>query len=756
MMSELPEQKQSCPQYGTTNGIVASGLGAETNHASIGRAIPEGFLGATGAGERMTPAPLSAAAILRQKWVLLATFVLISSVTVPVIWSLVTPEYRATAAVRVRPTIPRIVFDVPEKNGMVPLYTSYLNTQVSILRSKQVLERVLDCEEVKATEWYRQSPRSLRVLLGGSSPNRMERLRDSLEAGPRRNTELVDVAMAARFPGDAKIIVDAVVEEYKRYTDEELSEHEKLVFDTLRSERSNLLAEINSLVEKMGNLSKQIGTGDPDIVRAQLAERLSLLETERERLQRMYTLAQEELASSGGQEDVNPVESVEPDSLYLYDHEWRALNMALRSKQHELVLAQQQYGESHPRIKQLVADVDHAERVLRSREIELDHGLRATDRVAGSSDPTMPLDRSDFGRLVARYRRELELMEEQIVELQKQQEHKGELAKAAASINQQLEQKQELYDLVRSRLQALEMEEKAPGRISVASSGIEPSKPFRDRRPLLTVLALGGAMMTGLALSYVRVTTDTRIREAIDVQQVGQVPFLGQLPLLPAKHDLRLDCPPIVAQHVRMVRTALLERLGHDGQHAVLVTSSTMQAGKSILSVLLAKSLAAVGKRVLLVEADLYRPSLSAYLNLRPEVGLPDVLTGQAQDREAILPTGFARLDTLLVNGPSETSEYDLLANGVFSACLRRWKKAYDFVLLDGPPVLPVADARILAKQADGTLMVLRSSHSRRAEAAQTFADLSAAGGRLLGTVLVGTRSEGMYAPYYAYGSIGE
>ena len=71
------------------------------------------------------------------------------------------------------------------------------------------------------------------------------------------------------------------------------------------------------------------------------------------------------------------------------------------------------------------------------------------------------------------------------------------------------------------------------------------------------------------------------------------------------------------------------------------------------------------------------------------------------------------------------------------AVCLAKWRKAYDFVLVDSPPILPVADARILASQVDGSIMVSRSSHCKRADVIQACADLSAAGSPLLGTVLV-------------------
>jgi capsular exopolysaccharide synthesis family protein len=201
-----------------------------------------------------------------------------------------------------------------------------------------------------------------------------------------------------------------------------------------------------------------------------------------------------------------------------------------------------------------------------------------------------------------------------------------------------------------------------------------------------------------------------------------------------------------------MIRTSLLERLGAD-RNAVLISSAHMKAGKSTLSVLLARSLAALGKKVLLVEADLYRPALAGRLGVEPHEGLAGVLNGTLREEDAIMKTGVNGFDILLAGALPAGFDHDRLAAGSLAPYLKRWKRAYDYVLLDGPPVMPVADARILASQADGVLMVLRASQSRRDEVVQAYADLSAAGGTLLGTVLVGAGTGRGYGGYGGYGA---
>jgi capsular exopolysaccharide synthesis family protein len=169
----------------------------------------------------------------------------------------------------------------------------------------------------------------------------------------------------------------------------------------------------------------------------------------------------------------------------------------------------------------------------------------------------------------------------------------------------------------------------------------------------------------------------------------------------------------------------------------------------------LARSLALLGRKTLLVEADLRRPVLCERLGLEPQVGLASLLVRSATDLQAIVPGDIPKLDVMMAGGRPEDFDPELLANGVFAAYLKKWRRRYEFILLDSPPVLPVADARILASQADGTIMVLRSSHCRRTDVMQTYAHLSAAGGTLLGTVLVGARHghHGYSYDYKAYQS---
>ncbi|MFQ5413995.1 MAG: polysaccharide biosynthesis tyrosine autokinase [Phycisphaerae bacterium] len=708
------------------------------------------------------------ALLMRCKWLMCGVFLLILGLGVPCIWVFTVPEYTATAVVRVRPVVSKILFET-ENNGMVPLYQSYMNTQVSIIKSSTVLDRVLDREDVRQTEWYEHPTRSWRLV--GKPTTHLERLQMGLTIRPRKNTELIDVSMSAAVAHDAMVIVNAVVDEYDAYNMTTIGQADQQLRETLREKKRDLEAEIKGLIETKYATSEQLGTLSPEELRSSLTTQLSALKAEQARIKRERQLAQWDLdvftrppveddtaATTTDDAGAPALEATAADTAlarqYAADPEWTRLHRQWEDAQLQLAVARQTYGEAHPHVKRLAATAVQVETLLRNHEARLVEQATA-GRGGAATVANRALGAGTTGSLkvrASRIQRELELLDDTIAAQTIEVRKAGQTARNLATINEQLQHKRGVLEAVHNRLTALETEKNAPGRVSVASKAIEPSVPRRDRRIMLTILTVAAAVLLAVGAGYLRVSTDPKIRQADDVVRTMHVPFLGELPPLPTTKDVFADCAPVLMENIRMVRTALVERLaGLDGQ-VLLVTSSTSRTGKSSVSLLLGRSLANLGKRVLLVEADIRRPSLAERVNVDGHIGLAALLAGATDDASAITRVGAAGFDLIVAGDPPEQFTPELLANGAFASCLDRWRKNYDIILLDGPPLLPVADARILARHADGALMVLRSSHCRRADAVQALGDLSAAGGRLLGTVLVGVKGGGRSGAGTGYG----
>lgn len=733
------------------------------------------------AGRAPTPSSASAAssllsALLRRKWLILLVFLIVAASTIPLIWLYIPPKYRGLATIRIKPVLDPIV-EKSERTGALPFYQSYVNTQVARIQTPVVLERVLDRPEIQEMSWYNAD----HTTLFGGRLRAIEVLYEMLDVSQARGTELINVAVFARKPGEAKDTANLIVDEYIKWANEiELASDTKKM-ETLRKEREEFRLRIDGLIESKFQIASSLGTIYPEELRSQLSLRLSDLEGQLAELNGEINLLAWELESLPAPqtqptgEDGSQVDESGSDRIYSRDAEWRELDRRLSDA--EFRRDTSNIGPAHPRYARMEAEIAHMRGLRAQREEQLDLDWRQAAMGGTASLPEGVTPYKVIDHLKRKKGKQAEWLTEQVARQSAKVAEAGKIAQQIAQYDEDIAQRRERLEQVKRRLEVLEVEGKAAGRVEVESYAISNSRPHKDRRPVFTAMAVCGAFALALGVGYIRSAFDRRIYGASDVQYMYHVPFLGLLPMVPdrsrpreiggqaadlamirkgsAAHELGTYTRHALMESMRMVRTALLERLSQTGEQTILITSALPSTGKTSVALLLAKSLAVVGKRVLLVEGDLRRPALSVRLGLKPESGLAALLNGEANESQTIIPSGTTNLDVLLAGEVPEDFDPELLANGVFAGCVERWKEHYDYILLDSPPVLPVADAQVLASLADGTLMVMRASHDRREEASDAYAQLNSAGGRLLGTVLIGGQAGqeggGEYGHYYRY-----
>jgi capsular exopolysaccharide synthesis family protein len=263
------------------------------------------------------------------------------------------------------------------------------------------------------------------------------------------------------------------------------------------------------------------------------------------------------------------------------------------------------------------------------------------------------------------------------------------------------------------------------------------------------VLALG----MGVGLAFLRASRNQAIYSSKDMPYSMQAPFLGYIPEA-RKSTTIFDAPgPAAIESIRFVRTALLLRLNGRGSSTVLVTSANPGTGKSTFVMMLGKSIALAGKKVLMIDTDFRKMTLTKWFNLSGKAGFLDFLCCKSIDKRYIFPTETFGLSMM----PAGKQSRDLLifeetANGAFNACINQLRKQYDIILLDSSPILPVADATILSGQVDGTIIVERELVSQRESVINALARLDSAGGRVLGTVFIGSSENEKYGYGYYYG----
>lgn len=290
---------------------------------------------------------------------------------------------------------------------------------------------------------------------------------------------------------------------------------------------------------------------------------------------------------------------------------------------------------------------------------------------------------------------------------------------------------------------------------TILARAIQPLLPSSPNIPRNLAVGLVLGIIGGLGVALLRNVLDTKVRDEHAIRAITDSPLLGAI----AFDDSVPDHPVVVAERplsapaeaVRRLRTNLQFIGTGTGSKTVVITSSIPGEGKSTTSINLAASLADAGSRVLLVDADLRRPSVAGYLGLEGKAGLTSVLIGRADLADVIQPWGTSGLH-VLPSGQIPPNPSELLGSPAMSAALEELSLSYDVILLDTPPLLPVTDATVLTKMVGGAVVVIGADRIHKGQLAESMATLETAGAHVHGLVLnkVARRDAAGYG--YGYG----
>jgi capsular exopolysaccharide synthesis family protein len=206
-----------------------------------------------------------------------------------------------------------------------------------------------------------------------------------------------------------------------------------------------------------------------------------------------------------------------------------------------------------------------------------------------------------------------------------------------------------------------------------------------------------------------------------------------------------------IAEAYRTVRTAIFFGAPEERAKTILVTSPTPGDGKTTTTSNLAIAIAQAGQRVLLLDCDFRKPMQHRIFGIEDGMGLSDVITGHKTLNQTVKMTGTRGL-YVLPAGPIPNNPSEILHGEMFARVLAKLAEKFDHIVIDSPPVVPVADARILSASADLTILGLRAQKSTRRVSLQAVESLRSVGGRILGAVVNDApRRRGGYG-YYSYG----
>jgi capsular exopolysaccharide synthesis family protein len=281
-----------------------------------------------------------------------------------------------------------------------------------------------------------------------------------------------------------------------------------------------------------------------------------------------------------------------------------------------------------------------------------------------------------------------------------------------------------------------------------------PQYPSAPRTRLLTAAGGAGGLAISVALVLLWAVLDTRIRSAQDLEIVSEgTALLGSIPVVkrkaarvPATHD------PLStrAEAYRRVQTNLSFVDATTPARVLVVTSSVPGEGKSTTAINLASTFAESGSRVLLIDSDMRRPSIATTLGLEDAAGLTTALVGRSAMADLVQRYGPGPLDVLPL-GPIPPNPHQLIASDATRDLIAAARAAYDVVIIDAPPLLPVSDAAVLSTMADGVVVVVGARRVRRQQLTQSLRALAGVEARVLGFILAFAPRSGPGGSYYGY-----
>lgn len=290
--------------------------------------------------------------------------------------------------------------------------------------------------------------------------------------------------------------------------------------------------------------------------------------------------------------------------------------------------------------------------------------------------------------------------------------------------------------------------------LEAAQVPVTPSAP--NVRLIVTLGALFG-LAAGVGVAALRAVLDNRIRSIDDVERAIDVPILGGIALDPhaREHPLVIAADPRDrrAEAFRALRTNVKFLAVGGDPAAFVITSAGPGEGKSTTAANLAITFAESGARVALVDADLRLPRVAEYFAIEGGVGLTEVLIGRINASEAMQRWGRGAL-FLLPSGAIPPNPAELLGSAAMTNLIFELKHAFDVIIIDAPPVGLVTDAAVIARQADGAIMVAAAGKTHAPRLVDAVDSIQSVGAKVLGAVVTMLPTKGVdKTAYGVYGS---
>jgi capsular exopolysaccharide synthesis family protein len=392
------------------------------------------------------------------------------------------------------------------------------------------------------------------------------------------------------------------------------------------------------------------------------------------------------------------------------------------------------YKPDYPAMQQLKSQIDEIEKQIQSEEGNIRSGIQADYQAALQQEQMLAA--------------QLNGLKVDVLDLQKRSIQYN-ILKRDVDTNRQL------YDGLLQRYKEIGIASGVSANNISLVDRAEPGFQFKPDMKRNLLMSLLSGLLLGVLLALAFEYLDDTIKRPDEVEKLLGLPVLGAIPMLKppttpagAMEDARSS----FSEAYRSLRTALQFSTDRGAPRTLLVTSATPSEGKSTTAHALGRLFAELGKRVLIVDCDLRNPSLHRAFGVENDQGLSNYLAGSVKPTDLIRSTSLPGL-MYLPTGPLPPNPAELLVGSKMVSLLTVAAEKFDVLILDGPPIMGLADAPILSNLAQGTLLVVQAGETRIAVVRNAIKRLHAARAHIVGGLLTHFQPEHAGQGYgYGYG----
>jgi succinoglycan biosynthesis transport protein ExoP len=667
--------------------------------------------------------------LIKSKWVVIASVALV--VAIVVISTLrSTPIYEAVGSIAINKTDP-VTFNLKDSSSGFDYYDpTDLDTEVRILKSDllalQVIRQLsLDKQpEIGAQSKPSASSSSIELTTDAMQPDStrtsaaLAGFKASLLVSLVPNTRIIEIRYRSPDKNIASRVVNALANTYVEQNFKTRFESTMQASDWLSKQLVDLQVKVETSQEKLVKYQKEheiLGIDEKqNITTAKLDElnrELTSAESARMEKESVYHLVQ-----AGDSDSIAAAANV--DGAARGSSANSALLEKLREQQADVKIQvaqlSTQFGPSYPKLAQLTTQLKEVDEQIQTEMRKVAARLRG-----------------DYLAAVQR-----ESMLRSALEQQKQEANKlNESAIEYSLLKRDVDANRTLSEGLLERLKEAGVTAGLrSNNFRIVDTARVPTAPSGPNLMRNLAFAFPLGLSIGVGLAFLLESMDNTVRTPEQAQIISALPSLGMIPLgsrstreLGGREKLALassrEAVELVtksrprsqmAESYRALRTSLLLTFAGGPPKIILITSALPEEGKTTTSVNSAIVLAQKGTPVLLIDADLRRPSIHKTLGLGPQIGLSNVLTGTATLQQAIIPSTILPDLFILPAGTPPPNPAELLASAKMKNVLEELRRHYDHIVIDSPPTLSVTDAVVMSTAADAVVLVIRSGHTTK------------------------------------------